>query len=211
VKKRPHRQGKPLRQRAKRVVLPDGRFRFSDEQWSEIELFGFFPDARHRLEISVTMYRNGLVDSLNALPPAKTRQNLQRLAIAARKFCGEFQRVTDDVRAWDLIRDLRDWPLNRLDNWEQGLIDLPEALTEAANAVQLGPPGAAADWNLLGFVNTLAPLWEEYTATRFDRSKRRPNAADFIIAVGLIADPQVHSNTWENVLRSVAAKRFWEN
>lgn len=118
-KKRPHRQGKPLRQRAKRVALPDGRFRFSDDHWSEIELFGFPPDARHRLETSVTMYRNGLVDSLNALPPAKTRQNLQRLAIAARKFCGEFQRVTDDARAWDLITDLRDWPLNRLDNWEQ--------------------------------------------------------------------------------------------
>jgi len=210
--KRPHRQGKPLRRRAKRVVLPDGRFRFSDEQWRDVgERFGLPSDARYRMEITITIYRNTLAEEADAVPPSITRQNLQRLATAVEKLCGEYERVINDDRAWELITCLRDWPALRLCRLEQDLLDLPKALTEAAKAVQLGPPGAAADSNILGFVNTLAPLWEECTGTRFDRSKRRPNPADFIIAVGLIADPQVQSATWENVLRAVAANRSWEN
>jgi hypothetical protein len=212
LKKRPHRQGKPLRKRAKRVALPDGRFRCSDEQWHDVgERFGFPSDARYRMEITITIYRNNLAEEADAVPPSITRQNLQRLAMAGEKLCSEFERVINDDRAWELITNLRNWPALRVCRLERDLLDLPDAATKAAHAVQLGPPGAAVDSNILGFVNTLAPLWEEYTGTRFDRTKRRPNAADFIIAVGLIADPQVHSATWENVVRSVAENRYWEN
>src|ERR1700681_4017538 len=93
LNKRPHRQGKPLRKRAKRVALPDGRFRFRDEQWRDIEQLGFPSDARYRIEITVTIFRNNLAEEADAVPPSITRQNLQRLAMAGEKLCSEFERV----------------------------------------------------------------------------------------------------------------------
>jgi len=213
-KKRPNRQGKPLRKRATRVALPDGRFRFGDDQWSDIELFGFPPDARRRLETTVTIYRNNLAEVADAVPPSKTRQHLRRLATTAETLLIEFQRAINDVRAWEIITYLPDWPALRVCRLEQDLLDLPEVLTKAANAVELGPPGAAPDWNLFCFVSDLAALWEEYTGARFNRTKKRPaerHPIDFIIAVGRIADPHLHQDTLENVVRSVAEKRLWEN
>jgi hypothetical protein len=211
LKKRPHRQGKPLRKRAKRVALPDGKFRFGDDQWSEIELFGFPPDARRRLETTVTIYRNNLAEEADAVPPSKTRQHLRRLATTAETLLIEFQRAINDVRAWEIITYLPDWPALRVCRLEQDLLDLPEVLTKAANAVELGPPGAAPDWNMFGFVNAAAALWEEYTGKRFNQTKTRPNATDFIIELGRIVDPHVHQDTWANMVRSVAQKRLWEN
>jgi hypothetical protein len=210
-KKRPNRQGKPLRKRATRVALPDGRFRFGDDQWSEIELFGFPPDARRRLETTVTIYRNNLAEEADAVPPSKTRQNLRRLATTAKSFFIDFQSAINDGRAWELLTCQPDCPALRLCRLEQDLRGLSDALTIAADAVELGPPGAAPDWNIFGLVNALAALWEEYTGKRFNRTKTRPNATDFIIVVGRIADPHVHQDTWANMVRSVAEKRLWEN
>jgi hypothetical protein len=213
-KKRPNRQGKPLRKRAVRVALPDGRFRFDENQWSDIEQLGFPSGARYRIEVTVTIYRNNLAEEVDAVPPSKTRQHLRRLSTTAETFLIEFQRAINDGRAWEIITYLPDWPALRVCRLEQDLLDLPEVLTKAANAVQLGPPGAAPDWNMFGFVNALAALWEEYTGTQFNRTKKRPterHAIDFIIAVGRIADPHLHQDTLENVVRSVAEKRLWEN
>jgi hypothetical protein len=214
LNKRPHRQGKPLRKRAERVALPDGRFRFSDEQWRDIEQLGFPSDARYRIEITVTIFRNNLAEEADAVPPAKTRQHLRRLSTTAETFLIEFQGVINDCRAWELITCLPDCPALRLCRLEQDLLGLSDVLTKAADAVELGPPGAAPDWNLFGFVSDLAALWEEYTGARFNRTKKRPterHAIDFIIAVGRIADPHLHQDTLENVVRSVAEKRLWEN
>jgi hypothetical protein len=211
LKKRPNRQGKQLRKRAKRVALPDGKFRFSDEQWSDIELFGFPPDARNRVAIYVSIYRNNLAEEADAVPPSKTRQHLRRLATTAKSFFIDFQSAINDIRAWELLTCQPDCPALRLCQLEQDLLGLSDALTIAADAVELGPPGAAPDWNIFGLVNALAALWEEYTGKRSNRTKTRPNATDFMIVVGPIADPQLHRDTWENVVRSVAEKRLWEN
>jgi hypothetical protein len=211
LNKRPHRQGKPLRKRAERVALPDGRFRFSDEQWRDIEQLGFPSDARYRIEITVTIFRNNLAEEADAVPPAKTRQHLRRLSTTAETFLIEFQGVINDCRAWELITCLPDCPALRLCRLEQDLLGLSDVLTKAADAVELGPPGAAPDWNMFGFVNAAAALWEEYTGKRFNQTKTRPNATDFIIVVGPIVDPHVHRDTWANMVRSVAQKRLWEN
>jgi len=212
VKKRPHRQGKPLRKRAKRLALPDGRFRFSDEQWREVsERFGFPSDARYRMEITITIFRNNLAEEADAVPPSMTRQHLRQLAKTTKSFFVDFQSAINDSRASELLTRQPDCQALRLCRLEQDLRGLSESLTIAANAVQLGPPGAGLDWNIFGIVNALAALWEKHTGKQFNRSKTRPNATDFVIAVGRIADPGVHRDTWENVLRSVAANRFWEN
>jgi hypothetical protein len=212
LKKRPHRQGKPLRKRAKRVALPDGKFRFSDEQWRDVgEKYGFPFDARYRMEKTVTVYRNNLAEEADAVPPSMTRQHLRQLAKTAKSFFVDFQSTINDTRAWELLTCQPDCPALRLCQLEQDLRGLSDSLTMAANAVQLGPPGVAADWNIFGLVNDLAAFWEEYTGKQFNRSKTRPNATDFIIAVGRIADPGVHRDAWENVVRSVSENRSWEN
>jgi hypothetical protein len=211
-KKRPNRQGKPLRKRSKPVPLPTGRFRFSDLQWNNIvKDFKFPAEARKDLETHIMMYRNGLAEQRVSVPPSKTRQNLNHLSKAAQRFCDELQRGGDDTRAWDIIACLPRWPLERMDRLEEDLIELSEALLKAADSVQPTHPGVSTDRNLFSFVNALAELWEKYTGTRFSRAKKRKTPGHFIEIVGRIANPHLHLDTLRNVVRSVAEKRPWEN
>jgi hypothetical protein len=109
---RPSRQGKPLGPRAKpNRRQPDGRFRFSDDQWGPIrDRSGFDDKARKRVERFITIYRNEREAELLGVPPAETRAELAKLQSLARDLWKQIEHCADHAKAWDAIFDFRARP-----------------------------------------------------------------------------------------------------
>jgi hypothetical protein len=217
---RPSRQGKQLGQRAKlRTRQADGRFRFSDDQWAPIrDRCGFDDDARKRVELNITLYRNEREFEMPWVAPAGTRAGLAKLQSMASDLSNEISYRMDDVRAWDLMTDRFGWDRRDLYLFQNAVQEFASMIGQAKDRVERARPGARTHHNLNGFIHALILMWEEIHAAKFTRTKRRSgpnrtyNGIEFLIAVCKLAEPHFPESTFENAIRYVVEhKAQWEN
>jgi hypothetical protein len=196
------------------------RQRLSDRQWDKIERASGLPsEARSIIESDIRRYLS--MQELNpAVPPAKTREKLQKLRNQANELSKSFEEALrhDDVYFALVPVGSNEWhPRNleqrkhlaehyRTEKAKADLNALVDWLEQRERALSRRKPGPSADQadNVYWLVNWIDDVLHHYTNKRLARSDHHRAMMKEIFA---IVDREVGMGTIDTAMRRVYAAR----